>query len=69
LKRLPYIDDPRIISERSEIVLRNCLEPEHWGVSKIHQDNDYGLDFRVERRLQGRNTGKDFFIGVTPTFV
>ena len=62
MERLPQVDDPRIISERSEIILRNCLTPEHWGLSKIDQQNDYGLDFRVERRVQGRNTGQDFFV-------
>ena len=62
MTRLPIVDDSRIISERSEIILRNCFSPEHWGLIKIPQESDYGLDFRVERRLQGQNTGQDFFV-------
>lgn len=58
----PQKKDSRIISEQSERILYSQFSSDSFNISKIHGENDYGLDYRIEIIKKNQVLGYEFYI-------
>lgn len=58
----PRVTDAIIISKKSEKVFTSLFPSESWNIVKIHGENDFGLDYKIELITDKKVTGYEFYV-------
>ena len=58
----PRVTDAVIISQKSERIFTSLFPPESWSILKVHGENDFGVDFKIEIVTDKEITGYEFYV-------
>lgn len=58
----PRVTDALIISRKAEKIFTNLFPPEFCNIVKVHGEDDFGVDYRIEIVTEQELTGYEFYV-------